>query len=398
MLVVKRVHVERGRAFVGAARLVRASSWRSGRRAGRGSRRALLLCALVGLCAARGVARAATHDPSAFDADKLLTPEDADTLGLEDSIVAGRREDDARRPLKLSPMAMVMFIAPIEGGPPMLNGMLQVDATLRRGAFGAQFTPRLRLGDAFHPLAETTVFLQQAFVFFRAAAGEVKLGKVIGQFGRVWDYGLWGPLIAAYDVKVTPDVGASFELSQPLLPKLELEVVGQYFPVDGRTFSVRNASLFSVARARHRHVAGVRVVPVLRLGESRLRLGLSGQHFTSQRPHPHQVWRTAVDVDFDHPRLGAFAEVGRQDGGDVPSQDESVGSFSYLWTGTELRMKPISVRYHFNIVRYEAPEPRVDMLHQGGAEWTASDSVSVVLEAAYRRGDSSIFTAFFFKL
>lgn len=357
-----------------------------------------MLCAALLAWGAAPRHASAAHDPSAFDADKLLTPEDADTLGLEDSVVVGRRSDAERRPLRLQPMAMTMFVAPLDDGSPMLNAMLQFDATLRRGAFGAQVTPRLRLGDALHPLADTQVLLQQAFLFFRAAGGAVKLGKVLGQFGRMWDYGIWGPLIAAADAKVVPDVGVSFELSQPLVPRLELEVVGQYFPVDGRTFSVRNDSLFSTARARHRHVAGVRVVPVLRLGESRLALGLSGQHFTSQRPAPHQVWRTAVDVDLDHPRLGAFVEAGRQAGDDVPSSDASVTSFAYLWTGLEVRMRPINVRYHFNVVRYAAPDAHVAVQHQGGAEWTVTDAVSLVLEAAYVRGDSSLFTAAFLKL
>ena len=351
-------------------------------------------------------AQAARHyDP--FDEEKLLLPADADALAVEDT--AALREEageETPKPVHLAPMVMLQVNGALGQGV-TTNGMVQVETTLRHGPLGVAFTPRLRFSDFAHPMARSSALLQQAYLFLRAGGGEIKAGKVYAQFGRAWDFGLYGPLIAAADTKLTPEAGVSFELSQSVHPRFTVEVAGQYFPVDGRTFSVRNPSLFSTARARRRNVAGVRVVPVVHLGETRLNLGLSGQHYTATRPEPHPIWRTAADLGADHPRFAAFVEVGRQAGQDVqPSDDAPLSSFNYLWTGIEAKLSPVSVRFHFNVVRYEAPHPGVDVLFQPGGEWTVNDAVSVALEGAFwrtnqqelPRGERSLFTTIFFKL
>ena len=303
-------------------------------------------------------------------------------------------------PGHLDAAAMLQLAAPATNKPPTLNGMVQLDMGLDLPHFQAFAIPRLRFDDLRHPKASAAFFFQQIWAAVRGGPGTLKAGKIIGQFGRVWDYGLYGPLLANTDVKMTPDYGLSLEATHKYTHGLRLFWAAQYFPIDGKAFRILDNNPFTAAHARRLHTSAVRLQPSISLGPGRLSLGVSGQHFRSVRRELAHVWRSAADLDYSQSGFDAFVEVGRQFGSDVPSSDTTVvHGHSYLWAGAQKAVGPVLLRHHVNLVFYPHGTRFLDVLHQPGAEWIVAPTFSLIAEAAFwhnlpnvvGRGDASFF-------
>lgn len=267
---------------------------------------------------------------------------------------------------------------------PVFNGMFQLDGGLEFRHVDILLVPRLRIDDFTDVQKSTSLFFQQAFVSLKGENMALKIGKVLGQFGRIWDYGLYGPLLANTDVKLTPDLGLSLEASHDLRGTFKLFWAAQFFVADGKALSTGNAEFFTWKYARRRNITAVRVQPSIALADGRLSVAVSGQHFQSVRKHMAHVWRTAVDIDFSRQGFDAFVEVGHQFGKDVPSTDrDEIGSHGYVWAGAQKAIGPVLLRHHVNLVLYPSDGTVLDVLHQPGAEWLVASNFSLIAEAAF---------------
>jgi hypothetical protein len=334
--------------------------------------------------------------PAGVDETKLLSEEDARTLGVESAYDRPRPDVEAN----VHAAATLQFIAPIGSATSIASVTLQGDAVLRRGPWGVSLTPRLRIDDFTDPLAQSTAFIQQAYAFYRIPTGEIKVGKVLAQLGRLWDFGLFGPVLANNDYKIMPDIGASVEGEMTGVSGRQLGYALQYFAVDGKTFSVANPSLLSVARARRLHNVTARIVPNAQLGEFKVAWGLSGQTYIARRAARHRVWRGATDGYVGWRNLEGFVELSLQGEGDVASADNApLSAFNSLWGGIQATFGPVKGRFHVNAVRYAPPNPGWDILYQPGLEYEVHKQLSFVTEGAVlrsslkqvQRSDQSLF-------
>lgn len=341
-------------------------------------RSALIAALIVFLTAPKDASAARSPRRQAIDQAKMLGEVDAATLGLENEFTNPLPKAEAT----LHGSVALQYIAPLGGQSSTAAAMLQGDALLRRGRYGLLLTPRLRFESLAAPVTSGSLFLQQAYAFVRVPNGEIKVGKVLAQLGRLWDFGMYGPIIASYDFKLMPDLGVSFEGQADGIKRRSLSYALQYYWLDGRTFSVANESMLSRKKARRAHNVTARIVPQGCLGKVHVAWGLSGQTYRSLRNRHHQVWRAATDVTIGYRWLEAFAEVGRQTRSDISSTNVPVPPFSYLWAGTQASLGRMRVRFHVNTVRHEAPAPGWGLQLQPGAEYAINPSSSVVVEGS----------------
>jgi hypothetical protein len=335
---------------------------------------ALALSCLV----AHPVWAAASPRRQALERARLLGELDAATLGLENEFTQPRPKGEAA----LHGTVTLQYTAPVGGQSQGAAAMVQGDALLRHGRYGLSLTPRLKIESLAAPVQSGSLFFQQAYAFVAVPTGEVKLGKVLAQLGRLWDFSLFGPAITNYDYKLTPDLGVSLEGQFKGLKRRSLSYALQYFAFDGRTFSVANDTLLSARKARRRHNVTARVVPQGFVGPVHVAWGLSAQTYQAVGGTHHPVWRAATDVDVVYKWLEGFVEVGRQASSDVSSMNLPVSPFNYLWAGTQASVGPARLRVHVNTVRHEAPSPGWGVLLQPGAEYVVGDRASVVVEGA----------------
>ena len=280
-------------------------------------------------------------------------------------------------------LSYLIFAVPVDGNKPGLNLFLaQGELRFSNGILGAYATPRLRVaptGDAQN--VQTYLLLQQAYGFVKHDYGEVKVGKVYQHFGRLWDYGVYGPLLANDDLKLQPDLGLSAEGAPEVLPQLNLEYAAQYFPVDGRSFSLRNDRMFSGANVRRRNIVVLRMAPTYHFNDrASLAVGTSGSSFGTVYDK-HGVLRGAVDAELSYGPFNAFAEVGRQTAGDVASGNGTVGAHTYVWAGAGYKNSWVHLRYHHNVVFYD--QGVADVLYQPGAEFLITENWGAMVEAAF---------------
>jgi hypothetical protein len=321
------------------------------------------------------------------DETKFLSELDAATLGLENEFTQPLPKAEAT----LHGALTLQYVLPIDGSTQFATMMFQGDALLRDGRYGVVLTPRLRIDSFASPVGSTSIFLQQAYAFVRFPTGEVKVGKVLGQLGRLWDFGLYGPVITNYDYKMTPDIGISVEGQLDGVKQRKFSYALQYFAVDGRTFSVSNPRLLAIDRARRVNNVTVRVVPQVQLGDVHLAWGLSGQTYRTRLEHVHQVWRAATDIGVTWRNLGGFVEIGRQAQPDLSAANNmTVPPLNYVWSGIQGAFGPISLRYHVNAVRYEAPKKGWGILQQPGIEYRVAPMASVVLEGGVWRSTQAL--------
>lgn len=308
----------------------------------------------------------------------MLGEVDAATLGLENEFTNPLPKAEAT----LHGAVTLQYVAPVGGQSAVVAAMLQGDALLRHSRYGLLLTPRLKLESLAAPVATGSLFLQQAYGFVRVPSGEIKVGKIVAQLGRLWDFGMYGPVITSYDFKLTPDIGISFEGQVAGLKHRSLSYALQYFALDGRTFSVANESLLSIKKARRAHNVTARVVPKVHFGRAQVAWGLSAQTFRALRERRHQVFRAATDVAIAYRALEGFVEVGRQSQPDVSSMNLPVSPFNYVWAGGQAAMGPFRVRFHINAVHHEAPARGWGLLVQPGAEYALGPETAFVVEGA----------------
>jgi hypothetical protein len=279
-------------------------------------------------------------------------------------------------------VAYLSYVAPFDkmGGPNLLllQGELRYDAE----TWGMYFTPRLKMNNPGEQTADSYIFFQQAYAFAHIPWGEVKLGKVYGRFGRFWDYGFYGPLLANDDLKLAPDLGVSMEGSPSIAQDWTLEYAVQYFAIDGRSWALGNASPVSLNRVRRTNIVTLRAAPTYHLTELMYgSVGLSAGRFNAYYSDNHQVLRGAVDLDVNVGPVSAFLELGRQDGVDIVTLGNlQVPSFDYVWTGIQVRYERVNARYHYNAIRYDNGD--TESLHQPGVEVKITDNFSLMGEVA----------------
>lgn len=258
----------------------------------------------------------------------------------------------------------------------------QLETQWTNGLLGFYSTFRAKIGDLGKPVDKGYLYFQQAYGFLRHDYGDIKVGKIYSKFGRLWDYGFYGPLVANNDLKLQPDIGISFEGAPPLAGPVDLEYAMQYFPVDGRSFSVNNRQVFSGDNVRRRNLVVMRAAPTLHFSaDTSAAVGVSGERYESMKTDGHQVLRGAIDVNVNIGPVTAFVETGRQDGADiVVAKNKRVGSHDYVWTGVQLKLDPVDIRYHFNAVRYQNAARTVEYLHQPGIEVAVTENLSMMGE------------------
>lgn len=292
------------------------------------------------------------------------------------------RERSQGSGLTLHGVGYLSYFAPFGEANSVNLVMGQLETQWTNGTFGVYNTLRARVTDIQDPIRYGYISFQQAYGFWRHAFGDVKVGKVYSRFGRTWDYGFYGPLVANNDMKLQPNLGISAEGAPSITSALDLEYALQYFAVDGKTFALNNRQPFSLDGMRRRNLVVARVAPTYHMGhDSWLGVGVSGERFDSMRTDGHQVVRGAVDVDAAYGPLLAFVEVGRQGAADVvASKNERVLAHDYVWTGAELKMDGVNVRYHFNALRYDDGARSVEYLHQPGIEVAVNEHMALMGE------------------
>jgi hypothetical protein len=331
------------------------------------------------------------------EADREIDPTQQATIELQ------QREDrqEAGEGFTLHGATYLQYNAPLYDMGGFDLSLTQLEVKYDGGSWGLYSTPRLKITNFAHVVDKGYLYFQQIYATVRHDLGEIKVGKVYGRFGRFWDYGFYGPLMANNDLKLTPDFGVSAEGAPNISGPLDLEYALQYFLMDGRAVSVNNASLFSFASARRRNVLTARAAPVWRFNsQTWTSIGVSAQRYDSSATDNHSVGRGAVDLNGQYGPASAFVEVGRQRGGDrVAGRNLLIASHTYLWTGAELRLGAVSMRYHFNTIQYDDKATTLERLHQPGIEVAVNDNMGVMGEmvlwtttnAATGRGEQAFY-------
>jgi hypothetical protein len=250
--------------------------------------------------------------------------------------------------------------------------MLQLEAEHERKHWGLYAMPRLRVTDFQKIFAGSVLMLHQAYLFGKLPVGQIKLGKVMSAFGRTWDYGMFGPLVTNNDVKMIPDVGLSLEAKHTIAGPWKVDYTLQYAPIDGRAVSIGHGSFVRV-HTRRQHIATARLAPIWQPApHTQVSLGLSAQRYNAVQVGYAQVLRGAADIEGAWRALSAFAELGHQRGDDrVVQKDMLVHSHTYVWSGVQWAAGPVSVRYHYNYVRYHDAARTTEQLHQPGVGYTS---------------------------
>jgi hypothetical protein len=262
--------------------------------------------------------------------------------------------------------------------------LTQLEVRYVQGPFGLYATPRVKIQPVGTAHDRGDVFFQQAYGYYRHPYGDIKLGKIHQRFGRLWDFGTYGPLLAAYDVTLQPDLGLAFEGAPPLAEHWNLDYSAQFFPVDGRSAAVRNSRFFAAQNIRRKNIVVAHVAPNYRFDtQATASAGLSGSTFEVQGAQPTRVTRAALDVDYIYGPINAFFEVGHQQGTDLvlPTHDLNPSN-TFVWTGVQYAQPRFNLRYHFSLTHFAAPVGRTEVLHQPGAEYVVNPNLSMIVEGA----------------
>jgi hypothetical protein len=262
--------------------------------------------------------------------------------------------------------------------------LTQLEVRYVQGPFGLYATPRVRIQPVGTAHDRGDVFFQQAYGYFRHRYGDIKLGKIHQRFGRLWDFGTYGPLLAAYDMTLQPDLGLAFEGAPPLTDRWNLDYSVQYFPIDGRSAAVRNSRFFATQNIRRKNIVVAHVAPNYRFNAQSIgSAGLSGSTFEVRGTQPTRVTRAALDVDYIYGPLNAFLEVGHQQGTDIVIPTQGLNpSNTFFWTGVQYAQPRFNVRYHFSLTHFDRPVGRTEVLHQPGAEYIVNPNLSMIVEGA----------------
>ncbi len=275
----------------------------------------------------------------------------------------------------------------------------QLEMRYVRPAWGLYATPRLRVINLASGHDQGAAYLQQTYAYARHPWGDIKLGKIYRRFGRLWDYGMYGPLVAVHDITMQADYGLAAEGAPVLGGAWSLDYALQYFPVDGRSISLHNAPLISSASIRRRHIVVGHIAPNLHFAASdAAAVGLSGETFEvrSADGRWQRVSRVAVDVDATHGPMQTFFEAGMQRGTDrLPDLGNAAsGDNLFAWAGITYAAPDLNVRYNLGLMRFFDAAQSLEVLHQPGIEFIVHPHLSLVAEAAiYTTSDFTVGTS-----
>ena len=283
-----------------------------------------------------------------------------------------------------------------------LLGDADFDTLILQGEFrwtdnvwGVTAMPRMRVKPLGTFSDHASLFFQQLYGSYKANDGlEIKAGQVYQHFGRFWDFGVYGPLVANTDLKLRPDVGLSLEGAPQVADNLALEYALQYFAFDGKAIALSNNHFIDRSTMRHRNMLVLRIVPTLELDRtSTVAMGFSGKRFTSYGSDPlgHQVLVGAVDLSVTTGPAAAFVEAGVQKGASAAlaspktnfSTTGTIDPYSYLWAGAQYHIKPFDLRFNINATFFQDAAKSVEVLYQPGVGYAYSENLDFSLEGAF---------------
>ncbi len=256
--------------------------------------------------------------------------------------------------------------------------------------------PRIKVRPVGTVNGKSSVFFQEVFASFREGdLAELKVGKIYEQFGRAWDYGVYGPLVGNTDLKLRPDIGFSLEGAPAIQRNLSVAYALQYFVVDGQAVSIRPGWSLDTS-ARHKHIVVGRVAPTLQLDElGTIAVGVSGKRHTSygEDSAGHQVLTAAGDINYSRGPLDTFFEVGYQHGSSAAlaslsnnySDNDSIDPYTYLWAGAAYDIASFNVRFNLSASFYRDAPGSVEMLYQPGIGYRIGDNreLEIALEGVF---------------
>jgi hypothetical protein len=263
--------------------------------------------------------------------------------------------------------------------------------------WGLYAVPRLRVIGLASGHDQGAAFMQQIYAYVRHPWGDLKVGKVYRRFGRLWDYGMYGPLAAQHDITMQPDYGIAAEGAPELDDHWALDYAAQYFAVDGRSLSLQHRPYLSGGSIRRRHIVVGHLAPNYSWSSTAHgAVGLSGESFEVHADADWQrVSRLALDVDGSMGPLSGFFELGQQWGTDrlADFSDAPSPGNLFAWSGVHYARPSFNLRYNLGVMRFWEPPYAVEILHQPGVEWLAHPNLSVVFEAAvFTTSDFSVGT------
>ena len=256
--------------------------------------------------------------------------------------------------------------------------------------------PRIKVRPVGTANDTVSVFFQEAFASLREGdLAELKVGKIYEQFGRTWDYGVFGPLVGNTDLKLRPDIGFSLEGAPSLQPNLTLAYALQYFVMDGQAIDITHD--YSLRKmARHTNIVVGRIAPTLQLDAlGTIAVGISGKRHTSYGKDAlgHQVLTAAADINYNRGPLDTFFEVGYQHGSSAAlasptnnySDTDSIDPYTYLWAGAAYDIASFNIRFNLSASFYRDAPGSIEMLYQPGIGYRIGDNrdLEIAVEGAF---------------
>jgi hypothetical protein len=237
-------------------------------------------------------------------------------------------------------------------------------------------TTKLR---SFYP---GNTWLQQGYVGYRTALGEIKAGSFYRRVGLSWDDSFFGNIQYFDGLKLDPEFGVGFEGTHALAGKLGAEYSVQYFTTDARVNgSLPGRDFVSEPGARAKNDATIRFAPVWHFnGQTSLTVGGSYARGTIERDAgPHNTRsQVAGDATLQWHGLLAYGEVLNQRvTGTVaaPPQNATYTLFGARWARG--RFQP---RFNFSAANYHGFQPRREYILQPGITVKMSDGFSFLYE------------------
>ena len=261
--------------------------------------------------------------------------------------------------------------------------LAQVELRYHGAHLGLYAMPRLKIAPVGTREDRGDLFLQQAYAAYLHPWGQLKVGKVAVVFGRNWDYGIYGPLVANYGIKTQSDLGISFEGSLRLGGLIFLNYAVQYFAADGHSLApLQNADVPSTRNVRRYNAISGSVGPQYADDHGkRVGLHLSAQTHQLNIDIGPRVTRLALHVDYARGPLVAFVEVGGQHGTDVVIEtDTHLPANTFAWAGIKYTLGPVDVRYHVNVLRFDSSPGGQEILHQPGVGMEVAEHLAVAVE------------------
>jgi hypothetical protein len=265
-----------------------------------------------------------------------------------------------------------------------------IDLDTSIGDFGFHFEPRFR-DSKLRPYYNSNFWVQEVYASWKSPAGVLKVGKLYSRFGRFWDASFYGNLSYFDGIKLDPDVGVSFEGTQPIATGLDLEYAAQYFIVDGLTNgSLQDRDTVSVPGGRQRNGAVARVATVYKpVDPWAVTAGLSGQRFEADfdAAKNDDVMRVGAELDVALGPASVYGEYIHQKGFSVanyPAPAMASEDNDYWQVGAQGHWRWLAARYNLSAVTYNDVSV-TEVLHQPGVTVTVNEKLSLLTEYIFWR-------------